>query len=86
MKKEVREILKIFKEKLGWTQVDIERCMDLEMGALNANTKEVVALMRMISAFPWLVGVAERSYEKEYATKIMMHTAIEMMPFEKGIP
>ena len=71
----VEETLLELQADYGWTRTQIERSLDLKPQDLNDSEKpETIALMKMIKAFPWLVEIADRDFDEDYAKK-MLHQA-----------
>jgi hypothetical protein len=74
----IEESLKELQEKYDWSQVNIERALGIEIGLLSTESSpETVALMKVLRAFPWVLEVAERRYDKVYADKAVIHAAID---------
>ena len=46
----------------------IERQLDLPMGSLSQDTPEIRALKKILKTYPWIANVAEKGFNKYYAT------------------
>jgi hypothetical protein len=73
----VKDFLKEFSEKYGSTQTSIERVLDLKQGSLkDEEGPEVVALIKMIRTYPWLLEVAARNYNDKDAKNIIINVVV----------
>jgi hypothetical protein len=79
----VEETLLELKKEYGWTKVQLERALDLNPHDLdNTENPEIIALMKMIKTFPWLVNVAERKFDQVYANQMLHKTAQKILKKE----
>lgn len=60
---------------------EIERSLDLAQGSLlNRPVKpELITLLRICTAFPWMIKVAANNYGPEIVKRSMMHAAVDAM-------
>ena len=68
---------------LGATPTYLERALDLPAGEIEhwrgARVPfEAIALMRVIRACPWMVGVAAAPYTEREARRALLHAAAEV--------
>lgn len=65
----------------------IERSLELKQGALQiaimTDDPEVVALLKMVRTYPWLLEVAEHNFREDNALRILLHNAVNVMVNEK---
>ena len=58
----------------------LERALDLKMGSWDTDkSPEMKALKKIVETFPWIVEVADRSYDKEYADAAHFKAAVETL-------
>jgi hypothetical protein len=80
MLKIVKDFLTEFSEKYGISQAGIERVLDLPQHSLDKEKgSEVVALIKMIKTFPWLISVAEKNYDRKEAKRTLLHVAVDYL-------
>lgn len=70
-------------QSMGITEAAIERSLDLKQGDIRRacliDDPEMVALLKLVRAYPWLLEVAEFGYKENSSKRIMLHNAIDMM-------
>jgi CRISPR/Cas system-associated protein Cas7 (RAMP superfamily) len=80
-KKELTTIIKRLQDIDGITFGALECILGLKLGTINAElkkkepSKEFMSLFRIINVFPWILNVADRNYDKKYATKELLENA-----------
>jgi len=78
-KKQIDKIVDWF-IKSGFSHAELERSLDLKRGTLRAdNSPELLALLKILLNFPWIIRVAEKNFDEMEAKKAMYHTAIDLM-------
>ncbi|MDD5649730.1 MAG: hypothetical protein PHF86_04820 [Candidatus Nanoarchaeia archaeon] len=75
----VKEIVENF-AKSGVSQAALERILDLGQGDLSKEeTPEMIALMRIVATYPWLLSVAEHHYDEKYANRVVLHVGVDAL-------
>jgi hypothetical protein len=78
----IEEILAEF-QAYGITIAQIERVLDLHQGALDTGNliddPEIIALLKIVRTYPWLLEVAEADYDENESKRILLHHAIDQM-------
>ncbi len=76
----IEETLIELHANFGWTQASIERALGLEMKALSTKDPkpELVALMKIIKVYPWLIEVADSNYDEFESKRILGHNAVDI--------
>jgi len=84
MCKDIKEILESLKTK-GYSQRSVESHLDLGRNALNnTNSPELISLLKMIGAFPWLLKVAGNNYDETNAKKEFLKAFLNEEGNEEG--
>jgi len=70
-------------QSMGVTEAAIERSLDLKQGDIRRacliDDPEMVALLKIVRTYPWLLEVAELGYKENSSKRIMLHNAIDIM-------
>ena len=68
---------------MGYTAPGLERVLGLNQGSIEiakmTNDPEVIALLKIIKTYPWLLDVAEHNFDESMSKRIMFHSAIDAM-------
>ena len=81
-KKQIDKIVKVF-INCGFSHTELERSLDLERGTLQSdNSAELLALLKILANFPWMIRVAEKDFDEIEAKKATCHAAIDLI-FER---
>jgi hypothetical protein len=71
----------------GISPAQIERALDLDQGMLSRGNliedKEVIALLKIVRTYPWLLEVAEARYDENESKRILLHHAVDQMINDK---
>lgn len=65
----------------GYTQGCIERILNLKAKSLSIENPapELIALMKVIRTYPWLLKVADNNYNEFEAKRILGHVAVDLI-------
>jgi len=78
-KKQIDKMVALF-IKCGFSYGELERCLELKHGSLKTDTSyELLALLKILVNFPWMLRVAEKGYDTIEAKKALCHAAIDIM-------
>lgn len=82
----IEEILIEFQSN-GISEPAIERIFELDQGSLRiaklTEDPEIIALLKMIRTFPWLIDVADKRFDESHSKRILLHNAVDLMMNEK---
>lgn len=82
-KNEVRKLVDSL-VTMGFSEGELERTLDLPRKTLSTdNSEELIALLKIVNMYPWMIRVAEKNYDLLEAKKIMCNAAIDEMFSEK---
>lgn len=75
----IEEVLIELLANFDYTQSAVERVLGLEMGTLSTDdpSPELLALMKVIRAYPWLLQVADKKFDDLEAKRILGHSAVD---------
>lgn len=76
----IQETLVELQTNYGWSQASIERSLDIPQRSLSKENPEpeLITLMKIVRAYPWVVQVADRQYNEVDALRIMGHAAVDV--------
>ena len=65
----------------GYTQACVERILNLKINSLRTEdpAPELIALMKIIKTYPWLLKVADSNYNEFEAKRILGRTAVDLI-------
>lgn len=70
-------------QSMGVTEAVIERSLDLKRGDIRRacliDDPEMLALLKIVRTYPWLLEVAMLGYKENSSKRIMLHNAIDAM-------
>jgi len=73
------------KNQTGYNEAQVEHALDLEQGTIKKEIKNVVPdqalmqIMKIVYTYPWMLKVADRSYDPKFATKEMLKQAVDII-------
>lgn len=75
----IEEVLIELLANFDYTQSAVERVLGLEMGTLSTDdpSPELLALMKVIRAYPWMLQVADKNFDDLEAKRILGHSAVD---------
>lgn len=64
----------------GYTRGCVERILNLKANSLSTENPapELIALMKVIRTYPWLLKVADNNYDEFEAKRILGHVAVDL--------
>lgn len=81
----IQETLAELQANYGWSQASIERSLDIPQKTLSKEDPEpeLIALMKIVRIYPWVVQVADRKYNEFDAIRVMGHAAVDIAAANK---
>lgn len=75
----IEEVLIELLANFDYTQSAVERVLGLKMGTLSTDdpSPELLALMKVIRAYPWMLQVADKNFDDLEAKRISGHSAVD---------
>lgn len=66
-------------QSMGHSQAEVERILSLPQRSLDSNQDdpEVIALMKILNLYPWMLKVAEEGFDENIAKKELYHAVGE---------
>ena len=82
MNKEINQMLAQLKE-LGYSQPALERILGLPMKTFDSlkrdKVREGIAILTIITNFPFVIKAAEAGFDEKESKRVMMHAAVDLM-------
>lgn len=87
--KNLKKLWAAIKRQTGYSEASIEHALDLEPGAIKREIKletagkppapEFMHIFKIAYTYPWLIKVAHRDYDTNYAMNEMLKQAADIM-------
>jgi len=81
--RKVKTLIAAIRKDLGVTDAQLEHALDLEHGAIKraekaaAPSPELMALLKIVYTYPWMLKVADRNYDQKTAMKEFFKQAVD---------
>jgi len=87
--KKLKTIWKAIKDQTGYNEAQVEHALDLDQGTIKMMLSierisgkclpETMALFKIIHTYPWMLKVADSSYDEKCAEKEMLKQAADII-------
>lgn len=87
--KKLKTLWAAIKAQTGYNEAQVERALDLNQGEIKkmiiveksggSCPPELISLLKIVCTYPWMLKVADRSYDQKYAMREMAVQAVDIL-------